>query len=234
MVQLNTQIKDLFDVKAHLGHKTSRVHPKARKFIYTVENGISIIDLTSTSAYLEEAKKFVRQLAEENKILLIVCTKRVASGKVQEISKQNSIPFVCTKWPAGLITNFETITKNIKKLIQMRKDKAEGVWEKYVKHDQIKLDKELSKLTKAYDGLTQITKLPDALFVVDVKKEKNAVDEANKLSIPVVAIADTNVDPGLVAYPIPANDDSLSSVEYIVNIIVEAYAKHRTDQTSKK
>lgn len=230
MVDTDKQIQELFNAKAHLGHKTSRVHPKAKRFIYSVENGISIIDLIKTSDLLEIALKFIQQLAKQNKKLLVVCTKRIASNKIQEICQKYSISYVCSKWPAGLITNFETITKNIKKLIQMRKDKEEGVWQKFVKHDRTKLEKQLSKLTKDYNGLTQLVKLPDALFVIDIKKEKNAVDEAGKLSIPVVAIADTNIDPELVDYPIPANDDSLSSIEFITNLIVESYVKHREDQ----
>lgn len=217
-------IKELFDAKAHLGHKVSRVHPKAKKYIYTIQNSVSIIDLTITLNLLNNALQFVEQLAKENKIFLMVATKKIASSKIQLLAQKNQVPFITNKWPAGLISNFETITKNIKKLIQMKKERADGTWQKFVKHDRMKMEKEIIKLERGYGGLIQLNKLPDALFVVDIKKEKNAVAEARRESIPIIAIADTNVDPQLVDYPIPANDDSLSSVEYIVNKIIETYS----------
>ena len=184
-----------------------------------------MIDLTKTTKLLDEAKQFIQELAKQKKLFLLVATKKIASSQIQTLCQKTSIPYVTAKWPAGLLTNFETITKNIKKLSQMKKDKEEGAWNKYVKHDRIKLEKQLLKLERAYGGLIQLEKLPDAFFIVDIKKEKNAVIEARKKNIPVVAITDTNVDPDLVDFPIPANDDSLSSIEYIVNQIVEAYIK---------
>ncbi len=227
MVDIEKQTKELFDVKAHLGHKTNRVHPKSKKYIYSVENGISVLDLTQTVTLLEAAKQFVSTLAKENKVLLVVCTKKIASTQVQIACKKNSIAYVSTKWPAGLLTNFDTIMKNVKKLIQMKKDKTDGAWQKFVKHDRVRLEKEMTKLEKAYGGLVPVEKLPDALFVIDIKKEKNAVNEAGKTYVPVIAITDTNVNPDLVNYPIPANDDSLSSVEYIVSQIIDSYARHK-------
>ncbi len=219
----NKLIEELFETKAHLGHKTNRVHPKAKKYIYTVENAVSIIDLTKTVSLLENAKEFLTKLSKENKKLLVVVTKKIAAAKIQTLSLENRIPYVTNKWPGGLLTNFETINKNVKKLIQMKKDKDEGNWQKFVKHDRVKLEKEVSKLEKNYGGLLKLEKLPDALFIVDLKKEKNALSEALRMKIPVVAIVDTNVDPDLIDYPIPANDDSLSSIEYITNKLIEAY-----------
>ncbi len=227
MIDTDKTIQELFDAKVHLGHETSRVHPKAKKYIYAAESGVSIIDLTKTAELLESAINFIQQLSKQNQILLMVSSKKIASAKIQELCQKNSIPYVTSKWPAGLLTNFETITKNIKKLIQMKKENKDGSWLKFVKHDRVHLEKKLAKLEKAYGGLVQLEKLPDALFVVDIKKEKNAVNEAGKKSIPIVAITDTNVDPDMIDYPIPANDDSLSSIEYIVNKIVDSYVKHR-------
>src|SRR3989338_7780564 len=228
------EIKQLFDAKVHLGHKKSRVHPKAKRYIYTIDNGVSIIDLTKTLDLLEKALQFVQELAKQNKVLLMVVTKRIASGKIQELCQKHSIAHVSNKWPAGLISNFETISKNVKKLIQMNKDKEEDAWKKFVKHDRVNLEKQLTKLEKNYSGLIQMNKLPDAIFVVDIKKEKNAVNEARSKLIPIIAIADTNVDPELVDLPIPANEDSLSSIEYIVNQIVETYVKHKnTEKTDE-
>lgn len=227
-------IEKLFEVKAHLGHKTNRVHPKAKKYIYSVENGVSIIDLTLTEELLRKAKEYMGKLAIENKIVLVVVTKKIASQQIQALCHQYLVHFVSTKWPAGLLTNFETIKKNIKKLNQLKKEKSEDAWQKFVKHDRVKLEKELAKLEKAYGGLAQLTKLPDALLIVDIKKEKNAVIEALKNNIPMIAIIDTNVDPDKIDFPIPANDDSLSSVEYIVKELVEAYAKNVPSEKSVK
>ncbi len=229
MTKTDKQVEELFEAKAHLGHKTSRVHPKAKKYIYTVQNGVSIIDLTLTVDLLQNALKFIEKLAKENKVILMVATKKVASSKIQELCQKNSLPFVTTKWPAGLLSNFETIMKNIKKLNQMKKEKVDGTWQKFVKHDRFRLEKELVKLERGYGGLVQLTKLPDALFIVDVKKEKNAVGEALKIPMPIIAITDTNVDPQKIDYPIPANDDSLSSVEYIVNKVVNAYTSNKVE-----
>lgn len=224
MVQVDTQIEELFQAGSHLGHKTNRVHPKAKKNIYTIQNGVSIIDLTKTSTLLENAKKIVIQLKKEGKILLVVVTKKIASTYTQELCKNKGIPYITVKWPAGLFTNFEMIMKNVKKMNTMKKERDEGEWNKFVKHEQTQMNKELNKLEKFYGGLSQIQKLPDALFVVDVKKEKNAVKEAREKGIPVIAIADTNVDPDSVDFPIPANDDSESSIQYIVGQLVSAYS----------
>ena len=225
MVQVDTQIEELFQAGSHLGHKTNRVHPKAKKNIYTIQNGVSIIDLTKTSTLLENAKKFIVQLKKEGKILLVVVTKKIASTYTQELCKSKGISYITIKWPAGLFTNFEMIMKNVKKMNTMKKERDEGEWNKFVKHEQTQMNKELNKLEKFYGGLSQIQKLPDALFVVDVKKEKNAVKESREKGIPVIAIADTNVDPDSVDFPIPANDDSESSIEYIVDQLVSAYGK---------
>ncbi len=221
----STLVEQLFAAGAHLGHKTNRVHPKAKKYIYTIENGISIIDLAQTAELLNRAKEFVVSLSAENKIMLIVMTKRISSLKVNELCHSAGIPFVTVKWPAGLLTNFDNIMRNVKKLKTMREEKTQGDWDKFVKHEQVALTKNLNRLERLYGGIANLEKLPDALFVVDVKKEKNAVKEAGEKNIPVVAVVDTNVNPELIAYPIPANDDSSGSIEYFVKEIVEAYNK---------
>ena len=225
MPNTTVQIEELFEAQAHLGHKTNRIHPRARKFIYKIENGVSIIDLTQTANYLEEAKKFVEKLAKESKTLVVVATKKVAAKEIEGECRKHNIPFITSKWPAGFLTNFETLLKNVKKLRDMKVAKEAGEWTKLVKHEQSKLNKELSKLERHYGGLVSLDKIPDALFVVDLKKEKNAVKEAKDINIPLVAITDTNVSPDLVTYPIPANDDALPSIQYIVRQIISSYTK---------
>jgi small subunit ribosomal protein S2 len=221
----NTKIvEELFAAGAHLGHKSNRVHPKTNKYIYSFENGVSIIDLTKTADYLEKAKKYVSELGTNKKILLVVCTKKIASNLTKDLCSKNNLLFVNTKWPAGLLTNFEMIIKNVKKLNSMKEEKEKGEWSKYVKHEQVKLDKDLNKLEKFYGGIANLKKLPDALFIIDIKKEKNSVKEAGEMKITTVAVTDTNANPDLINYPIPGNDDSITSIEYFLKEITEAYS----------
>lgn len=224
MQNIDTQIEELFNAGAHLGHKTNRVHPKSKKYIYKIEEGVSVIDLTKTVSLLKKAQEFISKFANEKKVILVVVTKKL-SPEINKLLTENNIPNVTVKWPAGLLTNFEMIMKNVKKLIKMREEKSNGAWNKFVKHEQMKLAKVLIRLEKFYSGLVNLEKLPDALFVVDIKKEKNSISEASDKNIPVIAITDTNVNPDVVSYPIPANDDSLTSIEYIINQVIGAYIK---------
>ncbi len=230
MTDIDKTIQELFDAGSHLGHKTERVHPKAKKYIYKIENGVSIIDLTQTAADLEKAVKFVSSQAGVGKTLLVVATKKIASASIQELCQKNNIFYVTVKWPAGLLTNFDMIMKNVKKLVTMKEERDKGEWQKFVKHEQVGLGRQLSRLERFYGGLIGLEKLPDVLFVVDIKKEKNAVKEAGEKNLPVVAIIDTNANPDIINYPIPANDDSSTSIEYIAGKIIEAYAKGRKKQ----
>ncbi len=220
---IQSEIEELFKAGAHLGHKTNRVHPRARKYIYTVQQGTSIIDLTQTVDLINKAKTYITSLASEQKMLLVVVTKRLVSTFTQELCKEHGLPYVTMKWPAGLLTNFETIAKNVKKLRTMKEEKASGAWDKFVKHEQTQLNKLMVRLDKFYGGLVEMNRLPDAILIVDIKKEKNAVDEAKKMNIPTIAIVDTNVNPDLVMYPVPANDDSMTSIQHLLKELVGAY-----------
>lgn len=223
MLNTDKQIEEMFDAGVHLGHKTNRIHPKAKKNIYKIEDGASIIDLTKTAEHLTKAVEFVKKLAKEKKIILFVVTKKIASHYVKEECIKNNFLYITMKWPAGLLTNFKMIMKNVETLKKMREDKENGDWNKFVKHEQVALQKKLTRLEKFYSGITGLSKLPDAVFVVDVKKEKNAVSEASRGKIPVIAIVDTNANPDLIDYPIVGNDDSFSSVQYLVNKVINAY-----------
>lgn len=226
-------IKELFDAKVHLGHKKNRIHPKAKKYIYTMDSGVSIIDLTKTAELLDKAEKFLSQLAKDGKKLLIVATKRIAAPAIEKFCRDNNISYVTSKWPAGLLTNFETVRKNVRKMEDMKKAKQEGQWEKLVKHEQSGLTKDLIKLEKFYGGLSELKKMPDALFIVDIKKEKNALLEARKYKLPIIAIVDTNVDPDLVGYPIPGNDDSFSSINCLFNRVMSSYIMKKESSENK-
>ncbi len=223
--KINDRIEKLFKLNAHLGHKSNRIHPKAKKFIYRIDEGVSIIDLTKTIDLLDKAKKFVADLSAESKKILFVVTKKNIASITEKVCKEKNLPYITVKWPAGLLTNFETLLKNINKLKSMEEEKANGSWNKFVKHEQVKLQKQLNRLNKFYGGLVSVTRLPDALFIVDTKKEKTAILEAVRTNIPVIAIVDTNVDPEQIKFPIPANDDSPETVEFIIKEIAKAYSK---------
>lgn len=218
-------VKVLFEADLHLGHKKNRLHPKARKFVYRIDNGVSIIDLTQTAKQLNSALEFLKKEGAENKKLLVVATKKVANQIAMDVSKKNTISYITTKWLPGLLTNFETIIKNVKKLNEMKSQRDSGEWDKLTKHERVKLSKQIARLEKFYGGIATLEKRPDILFVIDSKKEHNAVVEAQKNNIPVIAITDTNSDPDEVAYPIVANDDSPKSIEYLVNTIIETFSK---------
>ena len=216
-------VKALFEAEVHLGHKKNRLHPKAKRYVYRIENGTSIIDLTITAKQLKTAKAFLKKSKEEDKKLMIVATKKVAMQLISDLGTEHNIPYITTKWLPGLLTNFPTLIKNVKKMNEMRTQKTEGEWEKLVKHERFNLQKRLARLEKLYSGLSQVTAKPDVLFVIDTRREHNAVREAFLTHTPVVGITDTNTDPQEVTYPIVANDDSPKAVEYIISEVLSSY-----------
>jgi len=217
------KIEELFKANVHLGHRKNRLHPRAKRFVYQIINKTTIIDLTQTLDQIDKSKKFLNELAKENKKVLIVATKKVISQMIGKFCAENNLFYINIKWPPGLLTNFETIFKNVKKLIKLEEDKKSGAWNKYVKHEIFKLEKEITKLKKIYAGILGMTKKPDLIFTVDIKKEKNALLEAKRMNVPIMAITDTNSNPDLVDYPIVANDDSASSLEYLIKDLLNSY-----------
>jgi len=222
-----TQLKEvekLFELGAHLGHKKSRLHPKAKKNVYQIINGTTVIDLTTTVQQLEKAKKYLSAAAKENKTVLVVGTKKTAATFLREYCVTNNVPFVATKWLPGLLTNFNTIMKNVKKLGDFKAQVAgEDVTTKLVKHEKTQLQKHISKLEKLYGGFSSLNVRPDILLIIDTKKEKNAVKEAQMYNIPIVAIVDTNSNPEDINYPVLANDDAAEVVEYLLKSMLDSY-----------
>ncbi len=216
-------VKTLFEAGAHLGHKRSRLHPKAKKYVYRIENSVSIIDLSQTAVQINRAAEYLKSLKKDGKTILVVATKKIASQYVTEQCVKHNIPHITTKWLPGLLTNFETIIKNVKKLNDMRVQKQEGVWNSLTKHERGLLSKRLARLEKLYGGIASLTQRPDALLVVDVRREANSVKEASDVSLPVVGVTDTNANPEQVDYPIVANDDSAESVQALIDILIGAY-----------
>lgn len=223
--QVEEEVRKLFELGAHLGHKKNRLHPKARKYLYKVVNSVSIIDLTKTVNKFTLTKVFLNDAAKEQKTLLVVATKKIVSQFVTDICKENNIPHITAKWLPGLLTNFTTIIKNVKKLQDLKNQRDQGEWDKFVKHERIKLNKDLIRLEKFYGGIIGLIKKPDIMIIVDSKKEKNALTEARMSMIPVIGIIDTNSDPDLIDFPIIVNDDSSSVLQYIIKDLINSYAK---------
>ncbi|PIP32716.1 30S ribosomal protein S2 [Candidatus Gottesmanbacteria bacterium CG_4_10_14_0_8_um_filter_37_24] len=220
-------LKDLLEAGCHFGHKSQKWHPKASKFIYQKKEGIHIIDLVKTRDGMRKAGERVKTLALEGKVLLVVATKRQAKGIVTEMVKNAGIPYMTNRWVGGFITNWEEVKKNIDKVNMMKKEKEEGGWQKFPKHEQVKLDKDLRKLELVYGGVAQLTSIPDAVFIIDIKKEDICLKEVRQKDIVSVAIVDTNSNPDLVHYVIPANDDAVGSIQFIAKYIIDAYVEGR-------
>lgn len=216
-------LKDLLEAGCHFGHKVERWHPKANEFIYTEREGLHIIDLVKTRDGLKKAAEFLRDLAKSGKSTLFVATKRQAKGVATDAAQRAGIPYLTNRWIGGFITNWEQVVKNINKLNIMRKEKEDGSWSKFPKHEIVQLEKDLRKKEAVYAGVANLVRLTDAIFIVDIKKEVSALREAQKYGLPIVAIVDTNTDPNQVDYAIPSNDDAVGSIKYIVDYLSDAY-----------
>jgi len=215
-------MKQLLEAGVHFGHQTKRWNPKMKPYIFASRNGIYIIDLQKTVKMANEAYEFVRDLAAKGGKILFVGTKKQAQETIEREAKNCGMFYMKERWLGGTLTNFSTIKRRVQRLKELEKMEEEGTFELLPKKEVIKLKKEYSKLKKYLDGIRDMEDLPDALYVVDPKREYIAVAEANKLDIPVVAIVDTNCDPDLIDYPIPGNDDAIRAVALITNIISTA------------
>ena len=215
-------IKDLLEAGVHFGHQTKRWNPKMKPYIFGARNGIYIIDLSRTAESFDRAETFVRDLAAEGKTVLFVGTKRQAQDLVVEEARRCGMFFVNQRWLGGLLTNFVTIQRSIARLRDMEAMVDDGRYDTFSKKEIARIEKEKRKLHKNLDGIRNMSRLPDAVFVVDTRKEKIAVDEARKLKIPVIGIVDTNCNPDDVDYVIPGNDDALRSIRLFLSRIADA------------
>jgi len=220
-------LKELLEAGCHFGHQVPRWNPKARSFIYAARDGIHIIDLAKTKEGIEQAAAFVKTTAAEGRPIIFVGTKRQARGIVGEEAKRVGTAFLVKRWIGGLLTNWWEIKKNLERLREMREDlfgdKQGKAGQKFTKKEQQILEKELAKLEDLYGGIAELSDLPGALFLVDIRKEESAVREATKTGVKVVGIVDTNANPDLIDFPIPANDDALGSIKFIVGYLADAF-----------
>jgi small subunit ribosomal protein S2 len=220
-------IQDLLEAGVHFGHQTSRWNPKMRKFIFAERNGIYIIDLKKTARQIELAQELVRQVVSRGERVLFVCTKRQLRSVIHSEAERSSSFHVTERWLGGMLTNFSTIKKQIRRLRELERGQEEGAYDFYTKKEQLMLDRERQKLDKYLAGVKDMGRLPGALFIVDSKKERIAVNEANKLGLPVIAIADTNADPDALTVPIAGNDDAIRSVAVITKAITDSIVEAR-------
>jgi len=215
-------MKSLLESGVHFGHQTKRWNPKMARFIFTERNGIHIIDLQKTSACIVEAYEAVRTQVKNGKSILFVGTKKQAQQTIETEAKRCGMPYVNNRWMGGMLTNFETIKKSIKKLHEIERMESDGTFESLTKKEIAILTKEKAKLEKNIGGIKDMQELPGALFIIDTKKEAIAVAEAKRLGIPVIAVVDTNCDPTDITYPIPGNDDAIRAISLFVEIIANA------------
>jgi small subunit ribosomal protein S2 len=231
-------IKELLDAGVHFGHQTKRWNPKMKPFIFDARNGIHIIDLSKTLNQLEAACNYLSNTVSKGGKVLFVGTKKQAQQAIKDTAKESGQFYVTERWLGGTLTNFATIKRSIGRLKEIQKMEADGSINKYVKQEQSVIRREAARLIKFFEGIQSMDKLPGAMFVVDIKREHNAVAEARRLKIPVVAIVDTNCDPDLVDFPVAGNDDAIRSVRMILatigQTVTQAQAEYETKFARRK
>ena len=229
-----TNVKDLLSAGVHFGHLTRKWNPNMAPYIYMERNGIHIISLYKTVAKIEEAKEAMRKIAASGRKILFVATKKQAKDIVAESAQKVKMPYITERWPGGMLTNFVTIRKAVKKMAAIDRMKQDGTFETLSKKEKLQIDRLRAKLEKNLGSIDDMTRLPGALFVVDIKREHIAIKEAKKLKIPIFAMVDTNSDPREVDFVIPSNDDATKSIGKIVSFMVDAVQEGLQERRSEK
>lgn len=212
----------------HFGHKKSKRHPKMEQYIYTMRNGINILDLSKTIVKLNEAIVCAKEISSKGGIILFVGTKKQSKKIIKDAAKKCAMPYVTERWLGGTFTNFSKIAASISRLEKMIEQRENGEFEKkYNKKERLELDREIKRLEKKFGGIMSVKKLPDAVFVVDIKEDLTTVNESISKNIPIIALVDTNVDPSAIDYPIPSNDDAVRAIELMANAIADAVIEEK-------
>ena len=229
-----TNFQELLDAGVHFGHLKRKWNPKMAPYIFMEKNGIHIIDLHKTVIKIDEAANVAKQLARAGRKILFVATKKQAKDIVAEKAKAINMPYVTERWPGGMLTNFPTIRKAVKKMNTIDKMVTDGTFETLAKREKLQVSRQRAKLEKNLGSISDLNRLPSALFIIDIQKEINAVKEANRLNIPVIAMVDTCCDPGPIDYVIPANDDAAKSISLIMDTICQAVAEGLSERKLEK
>ena len=232
-----TNFKELLEAGVHFGHLKKKYNPAMSPYVFMEQNGIHIIDLNKTVAMLEDAASAMKQIAKSGKKILFVATKKQAKSLVAEAAEKLSMPYITERWPGGLLTNFATIRKSIKKMDSIDKMKVDGTFESLSKRERLQINRTREKLELNFGSIVKMNRMPEAVFIVDINKEHIALKESLKLGIRSFAITDTNTNPNLVDFPIPANDDASKSIAYLIDVISKAVAEgldERAEEQNKK
>lgn len=226
--------QELIDAGVHFGHLKRKWNPKMSPYIFMERNGIHLIDLNKTQVKLEEAASAIKQIAKSGKKILFVATKKQAKDIVANASKAVGMPYITERWPGGALTNFITVRKSLKKMAGFEKMSTDGTFEVISKKERLQISRQKAKMEKLMGSIADLTRLPAALFIVDTVKEHIAVSEARKLNIPTIAICDTNSDPTVIDFPIPANDDATKSIDLIMKIMIQSIEEGMSERKQDK
>lgn len=226
-------MQDLLEAGAHFGHKVSRGNPRMKRYVYGARDGVQIVDLAKTEELLKEATEKAYQLGKDGKIMLLIGTKKQAQELIRDLAKEADTYYLVQKWVKGLFTNFEEIRKNIKKLLDLKERQQKNQLTQYTKREQLFMARKVNKFDYELGGVAEMTKLPDAIFVVDGVSDKIAVKEAGETGVKVLGISDTNADPMTFDYPIPANDDGIKSIKLICETVINAYIEGKKESGIK-
>lgn len=226
-------MQELLEAGVHFGHQVRRWNPKMKPYIFTARDGVHVIDLGKTVPKLEEACEFVKRIGENGGTIIFLGSKKQARSILLDAAKDCGAMFVTERWIGGLLTNFEQTSRNIKKLKDLKSKRENNEFADRTKKELLLIDRKVGKLTRFYGGVEEMQKMPDALFVIDVRREENACKEAKAKGVPVVAICDTNADLSLVTYSIPGNDDAIKAIEIVTNAVADAYKEGRAAFTKK-
>ena len=233
MVKLPSLL-EMLKAGAHFGHQKSRWHPKMKEYIFGVRGGVHIIDLECTAEMLAKALEYAKTLASEGKVILFVGTKRQARDLVKAAAQASGMPYLTERWIGGMLTNFDEVRRRLKKYRNLKNQFETKEIERYTKKEQLELQKKLATMERYLSGIAALDRLPDALYIADLKTEKTAVAEADRKNVPIIAVCDSNTNPIKVRYPIPANDDAVNSIRLIVDLMAEAVNEGKAEWEKKK
>ncbi len=228
------EIKELLDAGVHFGHLTRKWNPNMAPYVYTERNGVHIIDLYKTVAKIEDASKALHKIAQSGRKILFVATKKQAKDIVSEKAKEVNMPYITERWPGGMLTNFVTIRKAVKKMAQIDRSKQDGSFDALSKREKLQINRQREKLEKNLGSISDMTRLPGAVFVIDTRREHIAIAEAKKLGIPIFAMVDTNSDPRPIDFVIPSNDDASRSIEKVLSYITEGITEGLSERKAGK
>lgn len=227
-------MQELLEAGVHFGHQVRRGNPKMYPFIYGARDGVHILDLAKSEEKLKLASEAAYKLGKEGKVMLLLGTKKQAREVIESLAKEVGAPYLTQHWVGGLLTNFDEIKKNLKKLAELAEEKDKGTLSRYTKKEQLLIDRKLQKFDLIYGGLKDLDKIPDAIFIVDVQAESTAVKEANRVGITTIGFADTNANPNLLDFPIPANDDGIKAIKLVSETVIRLYGEGKKESASGK